>query len=186
MISIQTIETIHDFDHCKARHFWIRAYRVNVIRAIIIIDRHCNQKKLLENKKIIKTIHNKKMLINVKFFDFDFHMKTNIDQIQNLINLKIYFEIDWHCIHCKSQILLNVSVHKIDFNFKIHQCQNSNAIFQICSYTKICAWISKIDVFIIYVNFQISNLKFKRLFFEQFFREQFVRSKNINYQFFQI
>ena len=129
---------IYNFDHCKTRHFWIRAYRVNVIRAIIIINRYCCQKELLKNKKMIKTIHNKKMIINVQFFDFDFHMKINIDQIQNLINLKIYFEIDRHRMYCKSQILLNVNVHKIDFNFKIHQCQNSNAIFQLCSYTKIC------------------------------------------------
>ena len=64
-IFIQTIEIIHDFDHCEARYFWIRAYRVNVIRAIIIIDRHCNQKELFKNKKMIKTIHNKKIMINV-------------------------------------------------------------------------------------------------------------------------
>ena len=104
---------------------------------------------------MIKTIHNKKMIINVQFFDFDFHVKTNIDQIQNLINLKFYSKINEHRMHRKSQIFLNINVHKINFNFKIHQCQRSNAIFQTCSHTKICAKILKINIFIVYINFQI-------------------------------
>ena len=88
-IFILFIVSIHHFEDCGASELRIEANRINFIMTIIIIDEYSSQKKLSQNKRMIRNIHDKNVMINAEFFDFHFHMKTNIDQIKIMIDLKI-------------------------------------------------------------------------------------------------
>ena len=90
-------------------------------------------------------------MINAKFFDFYFHMKTNIDQIQHMFSLKIDQIFDRKNMHDQFQSRLKLCVHEIDFDFRIQQRFDLNLIFQNCSNTKIRTRILKIHFF--YVDF---------------------------------
>ena len=66
---------------------------------------------------MIRTVYYENMMINAKFFDFYFHMKTNIDQIQHMFSLKTDQNFDRKNMHDQFQNRLKLRVHKIDFDF---------------------------------------------------------------------
>ena len=138
---------VHNFEHCCSNEIRIDANRVNFIQTIIVINRNKNQKKLIQHERMIRTVYYKNMMINAKFFNFYFHMKTNVKQIQHMIDLKIDQNFDWKDMHNQFQNRLKFRAHKINFSFRIQQCFDFNLIFQNCSNTKIRAWISKIYFF---------------------------------------
>ena len=92
---------------------------------------------------MIRTVYYENMMINAKFFDFYFHMKTNIDQIQHMFSLKTDQNFDRKNMHDQFQNRLKLRVHKIDFDFRIQQRFDLNLIFQNCSNTKTRTRISK-------------------------------------------
>ena len=78
-------------------------------------------------------------MINAKFFDFYFHMRKNIEQVQHMIDLKIDQIFDKKNMHKQFQNNLKFRVYRTDFNFQIQQRFNLNQIFQNCSHAKIRA-----------------------------------------------
>ena len=101
---------------------------------------------------MIQTVYYENMMINAKFFDFYFHMKTNINQIQLMFSLKIDQNFNRKNMHDQFQNRLKLCVHKIDFDFQIQQRFDLNLNFQNCSNTKIRTRISKKN-FSFYVDF---------------------------------